>query len=76
MGLVCNYSVGAVFWVELGEILANFKCFWLFRFLGTVFENAIENYGVSFPSQINPPLVTASLPERLYHFSPYLSGFP
>jgi hypothetical protein len=45
-------------------------------FLATMFENAIKHYGVSFPSQINPHWATASLPERLYHYSLYLSSFP
>jgi hypothetical protein len=44
-----------------------------FIFGGTIFENPIENYGVSFPSQINPHWSAVDLPERLYYFRPLIN---
>jgi hypothetical protein len=42
-----------------------------FVFWGAILKNAIENYGVSFPSPINPHWATALLFKRLYHCNPY-----
>jgi hypothetical protein len=44
------------------------KILWLFRFWRTIFESAIENYGVSCSSPISPHWATTLLPERLWKF--------